>query len=105
VKELALLAGVTVRTLHHYDQINLLKPTIRTRAGYRQYGEKELLKLQQIMIYKELDISLNEIKNILDSPDFDVLSALENHKKSIKERRKKKQLITGVMLLRNLRII
>ncbi len=87
VKELALLAGITVRTLHHYDQIDLLKPSIRTRAGYRQYGENELLKLQQILIYKELDFSLGEIKNIIDDPDFDLVEALENHKKTILERK------------------
>ncbi|MEL6559972.1 MAG: MerR family transcriptional regulator [Bacteroidota bacterium] len=89
VKELALLAGITVRTLHHYDRIGLLKPGVRTRKGYRQYGETELLKLQQIMIYKEMDFSLREIKNLLEAPDFDVLSALEDHKRNIAKRRKR----------------
>ena len=83
------MAGITVRTLHHYDKIGLLTPSIRTRVGYRQYGEQELLKLQQIMIYKELDFSLADIKKILDDPAFDVIRALENHKKSLAERRER----------------
>lgn len=80
VKKLAKMAGVSVRTLHVYDQIGLLKPSIRTEAKYRLYGEKELLRLQQILFYKELDIPLQEIKQILDKPDFDILDALKSHK-------------------------
>lgn len=69
---------------------------MRTHAGYRQYGKDELLKLQQILIYKEMDFSLREIKSILEAPDFDVVSALENHKNIIVKRRKRlsKLLIT-----------
>jgi DNA-binding transcriptional MerR regulator len=70
VKRLSDLAGVSVRTLHLYDEIGLLKPSIRTDAGYRIYGEKELLRLQQILFYKELDFSLQEIAAILDHPEF-----------------------------------
>jgi DNA-binding transcriptional MerR regulator len=80
VKQLARLAGVSVRTLHHYDQLGLLTPSVRTGAGYRMYGTAELLRLQQILFYKELDLSLQEIMDILDSADFDLLQALENHK-------------------------
>jgi DNA-binding transcriptional MerR regulator len=87
VKKLAKMAGVSVRTLHHYDQMELLKPTIRTGAGYRLYGEKELLRLQQILFYKELDLPLKEIQTILDDADFDVLQALTAHKTAIKQRR------------------
>lgn len=75
VKGLSKIAGVSVRTLHHYDKIGLLKPAIRTEARYRLYGENELLKLQQILFYKELDFSLNEIINILNDPDFDLMKA------------------------------
>lgn len=89
VKQLAKLAGVSVRTLHHYDQLGLLKPSKRTTAGYRLYGESELLRLQQIMFYKELDLSLEKIAEILDDPDFEVLQALENHKHALEERRKR----------------
>lgn len=89
VKQLAKLAGVSVRTLHHYDQLGLLSPSVRTGAGYRQYGEKELIRLQQILFYKELDFPLKEIQEILDDPAFDYLSALDNHKKAIEARRER----------------
>lgn len=83
VKKLAKLAGVSVRTLHLYDEIGLLKPAIRTEAKYRMYGENELLRLQQILFYKELDFPLQEIGWILDAPGFDLLTALGNHKKAL----------------------
>ena len=89
VKKLAKLAGVSVRTLHHYDQIGLLKPTIRTTAGYRLYGETELLRLQQILFYKELDFELKAIGQLLDRPDFDLIEALEGQKKLLLSRRKR----------------
>jgi DNA-binding transcriptional MerR regulator len=80
VKQLAKLAGVSVRTLHLYDQLGLLKPSVRTESRYRRYGEKELLRLQQILFYKVLDFPLKEIGTILDDPDFDLIKALEGHK-------------------------
>jgi DNA-binding transcriptional MerR regulator len=86
VKQLSRLAGVSIRTLHLYDQIGLLKPAIRTEARYRLYGEKQVLRLQQILFYKELDFSLEEIGQILDKPDFDMLQALEHHKKALQSR-------------------
>lgn len=79
-KSLSKLAGVSVRTLHHYDKIGLLKPAIRTEAKYRLYGENELLRLQQILFYKELEFSLQEIMDILNDPDFNLVQALKNHK-------------------------
>lgn len=86
VRHLAILAGVSVRTLHHYDQIGLLKPTSRTAAGYRQYGEKDLLRLQQILFFKELDVPLSEIQAILDRPGFDQIEALQDHKVLLAQR-------------------
>lgn len=86
VKKLAALAGVSVRTLHLYDRIGLLKPSARTTAGYRSYGEKELLKLQQILFYKELDFPLRAIADILDSPDFDLVQALKSHRSALQSR-------------------
>jgi DNA-binding transcriptional MerR regulator len=71
VSQLAGMAGVSVRTLHHYDQIGLLVPSARTAAGYRLYQEQDLLRLQQILFYKELDLPLAEIARILDDPGFD----------------------------------
>jgi DNA-binding transcriptional MerR regulator len=81
IHELAEMAGVSVRTLHHYDQINLLKPTARNAAGYRLYQEKELLRLQQILFFKELGLPLRQIRSILDQPGFDQVSALKDHRR------------------------
>lgn len=86
VKRLAKLAGVSVRTLHHYDQIGLLAPSERTEAGYRLYGEQELLRLQQILFYKELDFSLEAISAILDDPAFDMVQALHQHRAVLVQR-------------------
>jgi DNA-binding transcriptional MerR regulator len=80
VNQLAKMAGVSVRTLHHYDHIGLLKPSSRTAAGYRLYERKELLRLQQILFYKELDVPLDEIHRILDDPEFDQVRALQQHR-------------------------
>ena len=87
VNKLAKLAGVCVRTLHHYDKIGLLKPLERTDSKYRYYGKEELLRLQQILFYKELDFSLNQIADILDDPDFDVIKALHSHKTELQKRK------------------
>lgn len=76
VTEVARLSGVSVRALHHYDEIGLLKPAHIGENRYRYYGEDELLRLQQILIHRELDIPLAEIGAILDSPDFDRLETL-----------------------------
>ncbi|MEZ4851342.1 MAG: MerR family transcriptional regulator [Bacteroidia bacterium] len=89
VKDVASLSGVSVRTLHYYDQIGLLKPLQRTEAGYRYYGEEELLRLQQILFFKELDFPLKEIVDLLDEPDFDMIGALEDHKQALKARQKR----------------
>ena len=89
VKQLAKLAGVSVRTLHLYDQIGLLKPATRTEARYRLYGENELLRLQQILFYKELDFSLQDIEEILNDPHFDLIHALESHKLSLRSRQER----------------
>lgn len=83
VKKLARLAGVSVRTLHLYDKMGLLKPSVRTEARYRLYGEKELLRLQQILFYRELDFPLKDICTILDNPAFDIVQALEGHRKAL----------------------
>jgi DNA-binding transcriptional MerR regulator len=87
VKELALLSGVSVRTLHYYDKIGLLKPAKRTLAGYRQYEEAQLLRLQQILFFKELDFPLKEIQAILEDPDFDLAQALLSHRKALEARK------------------
>ncbi|HEY9262231.1 MerR family transcriptional regulator [Chitinophaga sp.] len=83
VTKLAKLAGVSVRTLHHYDQIGLLKPSVRTSAGYRLYGEAELYRLQQVLFYRELDLELKEIGDLLDDPDFNLEQALREHRQML----------------------
>ena len=84
VKQLSKLAGVTPRTLHHYDEIGLLKPSRVGDNGYRYYGEESVLRLQQILFYRELDIPLEDIKKIMGRRDFDVLGALQSHKDALK---------------------
>jgi DNA-binding transcriptional MerR regulator len=86
VKQMSDLAGVSARTLHFYDQIDLLKPERQSANGYRVYTEANLLRLQQILFFKELDFSLEEIKEIIDQPGFDMLSALEAHAVTLQER-------------------
>jgi DNA-binding transcriptional MerR regulator len=76
VKQVAKLSGVSVRALHHYDQIGLLKPASIGRNRYRYYGEAELMRLQQILLHRELDIPLEKIRAILDDPKFDQRSVL-----------------------------
>lgn len=77
VKEVSRLAGVSVRTLHHYDAIGLLKPTRVTDAGYRLYDDTALRRLQAVLLFRQLQFPLKEIKEILDSPGFDPMAALE----------------------------
>ena len=86
VSKLAKIAGVSVRTLHHYDEIGLLKPSFRSASGYRKYQRGDLLRLQQILFYRELDFSLNEIKDIMDDPDYNEIQAFVNHRRSIEQR-------------------
>lgn len=71
VHEVAELTGITARTLHYYDEIGLLKPTKVTDAGYRMYDDTALSRLQNVLLFRELEFPLKEIKSILDSPDFD----------------------------------
>lgn len=97
VKQLAKLAGVSVRTLHLYDQIGLLKPAIRTEARYRMYGEAELLRLQQVLFYKELDFSLQAIQDILNDPHFDLIQALESHKQALHSRQERIQTLMATI--------
>jgi len=77
VKEVSNLTGVSIRALRHYDAIGLLKPGKVTEAGYRLYGEAELARLQEILLFRELQFPLKQIKQILDSPDYDPREALD----------------------------
>lgn len=86
VKQLAELAGVSIRTLHYYDEIGLLKPASVGSNGYRYYDDAGLLKLQQILFFREIGLELMQIKTILDSPDFDLVAALRSHRAVLQER-------------------
>jgi DNA-binding transcriptional MerR regulator len=94
VKQVSELSGVTVRALHHYDDIGLLKPAMRSEKKYRYYDEENLLRLQQILFYRELDFSLDQISDILDDPDFDTVKALREHRQQFILR---KQQIQGLI--------
>ncbi|MFC1936448.1 MerR family transcriptional regulator [Chloroflexota bacterium] len=86
VKQLARFAGVSPRTLHYYDQIGLLPPSSYGDNGYRQYQEADMLRLQQILFYKELGLNLKNIQAILEQPDFEIMAALQNHKQALMEK-------------------
>src|SRR5919107_1357533 len=97
VKAVSDLAKVSVRTLHHYDEIGLLKPAGHSAAGYRLYGQKDLERLQQVLFFKELGFDLKEIKRILADPSFDRRRALVEHRKLLLERRERlRRLIASV---------
>lgn len=80
IKQISDLAGVSTRTLRYYDQIDLLKPSWVGENGYRYYEDETVFQLQQILFFRELDLSLGEIKAIIDMPDFDILAALQAHR-------------------------
>lgn len=84
IKQLADHAGISIRTLHYYDQIGLIKPERIAENGYRYYGKQQLLLLQQVLFFRELDFSLNQIKNILNTPALDLVKLLQTHKQSLK---------------------
>lgn len=89
VSQLSKLAGISIRSLHYYDQIGLLRPTRLGGNGYRHYDEQAALKLQQILFYRELDLSLGQIGDLLSQPDFDLITALVSHKKELLARMKR----------------
>lgn len=89
VKEVADLVGISVRTLHYYDEIGLLKPSSTTEAGYRIYSQEDLALLQQILFFRELDFPLKQIKDIIHRPDFDQLEALHIHRHYLLKKRQR----------------
>ncbi len=78
VREVSSITGVSVRALHHYDAIGLLKPARTTEAGYRLYDDASLARLQEILLLRELEFGLKEIKNVIDDPGFDRSAALSD---------------------------
>ena len=89
VKEVSRLTGVSVRTLHHYDAIGLLKPSRVTEAGYRLYDDAALRRLQSILLLRELQFPLKQIKQILDAPGFDPMEALTQQIELLELRRRR----------------
>src|SRR5205823_8414714 len=85
VKQVAAMSGVSVRTLHFYDETGLLKPAYHGANGYRFYEEPQLLILQQILFYRELGFELKQIKRILGRADFEKVAALQSHRKVLQK--------------------
>ena len=93
VNKLAEISGVTTRTLRYYDEIGLLKPARISSSGYRIYGRREVNLLQQILFYRELEVSLDEIKAIMTSDTFDANKALTEHHQKLLEKRERLELL------------
>ncbi|MCI1965936.1 MAG: MerR family transcriptional regulator [Oscillospiraceae bacterium] len=87
IQKFAMLSGISTRTLRYYDEIGLLKPARLSSSGYRIYGEKQVQRLQQILFYRELGVSLDDISQILDSPGFSACEALRRHRQILLQRR------------------
>ena len=85
VSEVAKLSGVSVRTLHHYDDIGLLAPSYVGDNGYRYYEREALFRLQQILFHRDLGMPLDEIRRTLDDPDFDAVEALKKHRRRLEQ--------------------
>jgi len=97
VQKLGKIAGISPRTLRYYDEIGLLKPKRINSSGYRIYGESEVNRLQQILFYRELGVSLESIKDIVTAPSFDGAKALrEHHEKLLEKREQLNELIANV---------
>ena len=96
VKDIAKITGVSIRTLRYYDEIGLLKPASHTDAGYRLYDDQALEKLQEIMFFRELEIPLIVIKEILDNPDYDRQKALCAQKALLEQKRNR---LNGIIAL------
>lgn len=93
VQKLGELAGISTRTLRYYDEIGILKPARINSSGYRIYGQAEVDRLQQILFYRELGVSLDSIKNIITAPSFDGANALKEHREKLLERREQLDLL------------
>ncbi|MDQ0220193.1 MerR family transcriptional regulator [Peribacillus cavernae] len=93
VQKLGRLAGVSTRTLRYYDEIGLLKPARTNSSGYRIYGQQEVDRLQQILFYRELEISLDNIKEIVTAPSFNRAEALIEHREQLLDKRKQLDLL------------
>ena len=96
VNEVSKLTGVSIRTLQYYDKIGLLTPSQRTEAGYRLYDDTALERLQQILLFRELEFPLEDIKAIIDAPDFDQDKALEQQIQLLTLKKQRLEAIIGL---------
>ena len=97
VGEVAALAGVTVRTLHHYDRIGLVSPSRRTAAGYRDYTPSDLDRLHRVLVYRELGFPLEEIATLLDDPDADPEAHLRRQHRLLRDRLQRTQAMVAAV--------
>lgn len=97
VGETARLTGVSVRTLHYYDEIGLLRPSGLSEGGYRLYDDACLTRLQQILFFREIDLPLEEIGRILDSPSFDGRRAMERHRELLSMKAARLERLIGLV--------
>lgn len=97
VRRVSGLSGVSIRTLHFYDELGLLKPAFVNESGYRYYEEPQLLKLQQILFYRELGLELREIKGILARADFEKAAALESHRAALGKKPARTQMLIATI--------
>ncbi|MEG0899207.1 MAG: MerR family transcriptional regulator [Oscillospiraceae bacterium] len=97
INEVAKLTGITVRALHYYDEIGLLQPSEITEAGYRLYDRTALETLQQILFFRELDFSLNDIKGIIGNPNYDKSKALTRHRELLLQKRNRIEDLIGLV--------
>ena|SRR5439155_4707713 len=97
VKQVAALSGVSVRTLHFYDETGLLKPAYVGTNGYRFYEEPQLLTLQQILFYRELGLELKQIKQVLGRAEFERVAALQSHRQVLEEKLTRTRSLLGTI--------
>jgi len=97
VGEFAALTGVSVRALHHYDQIGLLRPSAHSDVGYRLYSERDLLSLQQILTLRYLGFPLRQIRELLGRPDFDLVASMQIQRSALRDRISELEKIDGAL--------
>lgn len=97
IGDVARLAGVSVRTLHHYDEVGLLSPSGRSEAGYRLYADGDLERLQQVLFYKELGFGLDEIQDLMNDPGYDSLTALAQQREMLGDQLKRTEAMIALI--------
>lgn len=93
VKQLAKMAGISTRTIRYYDEVGILKPARINSSGYRIYGKREVDRLQQILFFRELDFPIEKIKELIEAPEFDEITALKYHREKLLNERKRLDLL------------